>query len=437
MQLRLAMSVAILLLAGMLPWATAVPYHSTDYTWGVLADMPTARLTASGGMSAANGKITVVAHHEGNPGTGRINEEYDPATDSWASKSPYPQSNGRVGLGNAVLNGEIYYFGGNNVWNNYSTQNVNKYNPATDVWTPDIAVYPAPVSGVNAAAYDGAIYLFGGQNYNSPQYTESYRFDPNTGVFTPLQDMLTGRVAAMAFVVDDKIWLVGGNGHIPGGSTEPIRTTDIYDPATDTWTPAPGLLPDARIRWAGILDNGEVYAIMAGGFPELYWYRMDIGDWELVSTAPLPQEGFGAVSIGNRIHLIGGGVPFTRLHQVVTVDTTLTIEIDIKPGSDPNCFNNNGNGVIPVALLGSATFQADQVDVPSIELAGMAVRVVGKKGNIQAHLEDVNYDGFVDLVVQIEDEDGVFELGAAEATLTGSLLDGTAFEGVDAICIVQ
>ena len=32
------------------------------------------------------------------------------------------------------------------------------------------------------------------------------------------------------------------------------------------------------------------------------------------------------------------------------------VEIDIKPGSDPNCFNNNGHGVIPVAILSSNNF---------------------------------------------------------------------------------
>jgi hypothetical protein len=30
----------------------------------------------------------------------------------------------------------------------------------------------------------------------------------------------------------------------------------------------------------------------------------------------------------------------------------LRVPIDIKPGSYPNCFNNDGNGVIPVAILG-------------------------------------------------------------------------------------
>jgi len=120
----------------------------------------------------------------------------------------------------------------------------------------------------------------------------------------------------------------------------------------------------------------------------------------------------------------------------------LTVEIDIKPGSFPNSFNPNESGVIPVAILGSPVFDASMVDPESVQLESLPVRVVGKKGNLQAHLEDVNNDGFDDLVVQIEDLDGVFAEGDTEATLTGQLLPqyggGKAipFEGNDSINVV-
>jgi hypothetical protein len=112
------------------------------------------------------------------------------------------------------------------------------------------------------------------------------------------------------------------------------------------------------------------------------------------------------------------------------------VTIDIKPGSDPNCINNDGNGVIPVAILGSADFDVTTVDVASVALAGMSVRVAGKSDKYQAHIDDVNGDGFDDLVCQIEDFDGVLDEGADTAVLTGNLLDGTPIVGTDTICIV-
>jgi hypothetical protein len=115
---------------------------------------------------------------------------------------------------------------------------------------------------------------------------------------------------------------------------------------------------------------------------------------------------------------------------------TISVEIDIKPGSDPNCFNNDGNGVIPVAILGSADFDVTQIDASTVMLEGLAVKATGKSNNLLAHIENVNGDGFNDLVVQIQDIDRVFAPGDATATLTGELFDGTLFEGTDSICIV-
>lgn len=119
------------------------------------------------------------------------------------------------------------------------------------------------------------------------------------------------------------------------------------------------------------------------------------------------------------------------------VVVVVNVDIDIKPGSDPNCFNNDGHGVIPVAILGSETFGVDQIVPGSITLEGMTLKTVGKADKALYHYEDVNDDGFEDLVVQIQDEDGFFEPGIGDATITGLLLDGRNFQGTDFICVTQ
>ncbi len=124
-------------------------------------------------------------------------------------------------------------------------------------------------------------------------------------------------------------------------------------------------------------------------------------------------------------------------NRVAAQLSILFVEIDIKPGSYPNCFNNDGHGVIPVAILGSREFEVTQVDPATVELAGLAVGARGKSDKLMAHIEDTNGDGFDDLVVQIEDVDGSFVEGQGMATLTGSLYDGMRIEGSDSICIVS
>jgi hypothetical protein len=111
------------------------------------------------------------------------------------------------------------------------------------------------------------------------------------------------------------------------------------------------------------------------------------------------------------------------------------VNIDIKPGSDPNCININGHGVIPVAILGSATFDVSMVDQSTLSFGGLAVHVRGNKGPFCGS-EDTNDDGFVDLVCQFQDDPINWTIGDGSATLTGATLDGMPIEGTDSICVV-
>ena len=119
-----------------------------------------------------------------------------------------------------------------------------------------------------------------------------------------------------------------------------------------------------------------------------------------------------------------------------SVCVLLAIEIDIKPGSDPNSINLALNGVIPVALLGSEDFDVTEVDQSTLEFEGNAARTKGKSGNIGA-FEDVDGDGYADLVVQFPAEGLALSETDTEATVIGSLLDGTPIIGTDSIRVVQ
>ena len=115
-------------------------------------------------------------------------------------------------------------------------------------------------------------------------------------------------------------------------------------------------------------------------------------------------------------------------------DSSIQVEIDIKPGSDPNCFNINGHGVIPVAILGTAYFDISQVDPVSLYFGGLQVRVRGKKGPL-CSVEDVNGDGFSDLVCHFEDDASSWSAGETMAELHGLFIDGTQFSSSGQICI--
>ena len=179
-----------------------------------------------------------------------------------------------------------------------------------------------------------------------------------------------------------------------------------------------------------IKDSGA--RLLPGGHPDSD--PLDSGHVLTTSIVEFP---------GGVIRMYYQGSPTTDINNparvfsaVAVLSVTIQVSIDIKPGSDPNCFSNDGNGVIPVAILGTVDFNVAQVDPTTVELEGLTVGAKGKSGKLMAHLEDVNGDGFDDLVIQIEDLDGTFASGSGTATLTGQLFDGTPFEGSDDICIV-
>ncbi len=111
------------------------------------------------------------------------------------------------------------------------------------------------------------------------------------------------------------------------------------------------------------------------------------------------------------------------------------VAIDIKPGSDPNCFNLNGKGVIPVAVLGSSTFDVSDIDTSQVLFDGLEVRVRGNSLP-QCSIKEVSGDAYQDLVCQFVDDPNFWSGGTAEGSVTGVLFDGTTFEGTDSICIV-
>jgi hypothetical protein len=121
----------------------------------------------------------------------------------------------------------------------------------------------------------------------------------------------------------------------------------------------------------------------------------------------------------------------------LALEATLTIiPVDIKPGSAPNSINLGSGGVVPVAILTTPTFDAASVDPFSITLADAAVRVKGKSGNAGA-LQDVDGDGDLDLVVQVNTEALELTAGDVVAVLKGQTYGGSLIMGIDSISVVR
>ena len=110
--------------------------------------------------------------------------------------------------------------------------------------------------------------------------------------------------------------------------------------------------------------------------------------------------------------------------------------IDIKPGSDSNPINPKSKGLIPVAILGSASFDVTTVDVTTLAFGpGGATPAHDLTDPIvyADHLQDVNSDGFTDLVSHYATQDTGIAKGDIEACLAGATTSGASIYDCDAI----
>lgn len=122
--------------------------------------------------------------------------------------------------------------------------------------------------------------------------------------------------------------------------------------------------------------------------------------------------------------------------QYVVSDSSIDVMVDIKPESDSNPINPTGRGRIPVAILGSEALDVTDIDVGMLAFgpgAAAASHDLTRSGVFEDHLQDVDDDGWVDLVLHFRIEETGVEPDAAEVCLAGETLDGTTFEGCDAI----
>ena len=124
---------------------------------------------------------------------------------------------------------------------------------------------------------------------------------------------------------------------------------------------------------------------------------------------------------------------FSSNVPIYLVDTSgggpIEVQIDIKPGSDQNSINLKSRGVVPVAILTTDDFDAATIDPASVTFAGAAP--------VRWNLEDVDNDGYDDMILHFRTQELDLDQDSTEATLTAHLLTQAIVSGTDEVRIVS
>ena len=232
-------------------------------TGGWTDGSPTANLTSNHVLGAAtrlsNGTVIVAG---GLTGVSAIKtaEVYNPITKTWSTTGPLGTA--RWSLDAITLdNGKALFAGGASAFSaSAALASAELYDPATGTFSPTTNDLSVGRQGFGISRLNnGRILITGGNatgnNLNGTGVTAVDIYDPVTNSFSPAAPLHSGRALhAQVTLSDGRVLVIGGA----------QRDAELYDPVTNTWSVSSNLLPTTlKDMKAFELYNGRVF-IAAG-----------------------------------------------------------------------------------------------------------------------------------------------------------------------------
>ncbi|MGH9181274.1 MAG: kelch repeat-containing protein, partial [Acidimicrobiales bacterium] len=241
-------------------WSTTGAMAATRYVHTATL-LPNGMVLAAGGRASQGGRSLSSA------------ELYDPRTGTWAPTAPmgverFGHTATRLPDGRVLVAGGFTGNVDTNAQPNLNTAEI--YNPATGTWTPtgDMGIRRALHSAI--VLRTGKVLAMGGRTCNvappaACDFTQTTAtaelYDPATGTWTPTGSMsVAHHTTGMTLLADGRAFVPAG---FPTGVAGFIAET--YDPVSGTWRVVAPLLVDRARAGATPLPGGRVLA--AGAFP--------------------------------------------------------------------------------------------------------------------------------------------------------------------------
>jgi N-terminal glycosyl-hydrolase-114-associated domain/Galactose oxidase, central domain len=250
-------AILVLFFAAMLP----VLSHAQAPTWGPAGTMTTSRTYPTATL-LNNGKVLVAGGFGPTIGSLFTSELYDPATNKWTATGNMVGSR-YFHTATLLKDGRVLVVGGVNQ-TQVPVEFAEIYDPATGSWTKTGSNLQSRYNHTATLLNSGMVLVTGGCcGAASPltQLNSAEVWDPASGQWTGVGNSAVAHSNGLAFTLSDGTALeVAGFSYGSGSS----NSVDFYNPTFNTWTASPTGLNAQRGNFAGGLLSGDKI-VVAGG----------------------------------------------------------------------------------------------------------------------------------------------------------------------------
>ncbi|WP_304517904.1 IPT/TIG domain-containing protein [Cecembia rubra] len=228
-------------------------YNPSNGSW--IKSSPPFEKAYTGNVTISNGKAFLYTGQDADNFW-----EFEPSTKTWTKKANFPGEK-RAAPSMFAFSGRVFLGLGSysEGLNNIDYLDLYEYNTSTNSWLK-LTNPPAGLTGSNKASavtLDGFVYIFGGAKDTG--MNKLFRYDPSNNSWTNLAALPQAINMQTGFAFKGKIYCATGT-PIGGGATPDVW---IYDPSNNTWQAGPIVGKIGRYRAFSFVINDEVF--LGGG----------------------------------------------------------------------------------------------------------------------------------------------------------------------------
>jgi Kelch motif len=209
-----------------------------------------------------------------------------------------------------LLDGRVLVAGG--TVNGVSLTSAELYDPNTGVWSLTGSLNEGRFNYTATLLADGRVLVAGGLDYGPPQRVlkSAELYDPATGTWSQTGRMAVAREWHTATLLPD------GKVLVAGGGTVHEQSAELYDPDTGTWGSTGDLEQRLAFHTATLLQDGEV--LVAGGVSgfavtrSAELYNVETGLWNLTDSLAKARYLHTLTLLPDGMVLVAGGFSFNN-----------------------------------------------------------------------------------------------------------------------------